>query len=126
MRDILYPTVIIQMPKKRLPTSMLWYIVLEPASESYVGDIPCLLFTSPESTKKNTRTAELLPLRMTPSAKAEAISLSPLLLGVRNMNIFQEGSTFKVKAIESERCVERKQRRWAHYDLDRWEMMHDL
>jgi len=125
MNDILFPTVIIKMPWKRLRISMVYYIVLEPVSGLYTGDIPCLLFSNPKDNKKDAQTAELLPLRIS-LTKAADVSLSPLLLQEHYRSIFQEGCIFKVNAIKSGRRVIRKERKWQYYDLNRWEMMHDL
>jgi len=120
MRDILFPTVIIQMPKKWLHTLMVYYIILEPASEAYVGSIPCLLFASPKGTKKNIQTAELLPLTMgTSGSSFTASPLTPLLLDERNRCIFRKGCKFKVKAFESGRRIHKRERQWEHYDLCR-------
>jgi len=106
---------------------MVYYIVLQPASEQYAGGIPCLLFSRPRSNETDSQIAELLPLRMMSSrTNSEDVTLSPLLLHKNKKCLFQEGCTFKIKAIKSGRRVNRKQRPWQYNDLDRWGMMHSL
>jgi len=127
MNDIHFPTVIVQMPEKRLRISMVYYIVLEPVSRLYAGNIPCLLYSSLKGVKKDVQTAELLPLRMVSSRTDFAdVSLPPLLVHEDKRCIFQEGCTFKVKSIKSGRRVDMKQRPWKYYDLVIWKMMPDL
>jgi hypothetical protein len=127
MKDILFPTVIVKMPKKRLRTSMVYYIVLTTGSGLYVEDIPCLLYSNSTGNKKEVQTAELLPLRMVSSeTNSTYLSLSPLLFYDQYRCLFHEGFTFKVKAIKSGRRVSRKQRPWKYYELGKLEMMHDL
>jgi len=117
MRDIDFPTVIIEIRKQKLQNSMVYYTILEPKSGLYVGEIACLLFTSPYRNKTDATTAELLPLGMILS-KSSRVSVTPLLLHEQYRCLFQEGCTFQVKSFKSGRRLDWKQRRWKNYDLE--------
>jgi len=106
MRDLLFPTVITQVRGKKLQTSIVYYMILEPTSGLYVGNIACLLYANPFEIEKDAITAEVLPLRMvSPRKNSGGISLSPMLLHEHRKSLFQKGCTFRVNAIEFGRRV---------------------
>jgi len=118
MREINFPTVIIETRKKNLQNSMVYYIILKPMLGLYVGEIACLLFTNPYRSKRDTTKAELLPLIRGMPSRSSGGSFTPLLLQERYKGIFREGSTFQVKAIEVGRPLDWKQWQWKNYDLE--------
>jgi len=124
MRTMKFPTVIVQIKKKKLQNSMIYYIVLKSVGR-YVGDILCLLFTS-NNRSENMQKAELLPLCMVPSKnRSRSFKLNPMLLQERYRCLFENGCTFKVKAIESGRGVNFRERLWKNYNVKNIEI-HDL
>jgi len=118
MREIDFPTVIIETRKKNLQNSMVYYIVLKPTLGLYVGEIACLLFTNPHRSKRDTIKAELLPLISGIPSKRSGGSFTPLLLQEKYKGLFRKGSTFQVNAIEGGRPLDWKQRQWKNYDLE--------
>lgn len=126
MRDINFPTVIIQMSKIKLHSSVVYYAILEPTCGRFTGNIPCLLFGNPCRDKEDIQTAELLPLRILPTGRcSRTVSLAPMLLQERYKLGFQERCMFKIKAIECGRRLDWKQRRWSGYNMENWEI-HNL
>lgn len=117
MTTILFPTVIIKMHKRRLRSSMLYYVVLKSMSGPYREEIPCVMLSSPD----NSEMGELLPLRAVRS-KTGALELIPMLMDRRARSIFAEGCTFKVNAVKRGRRLDRKARQWKNYDLEKWEI----
>lgn len=124
MRTIQFPTVIIQMRWKKLDSSLVYYVILK-STGRYVGDIACLLLASPWRTNGVQR-AELMPLHTASSRKVSGTcKLAPMLLRERYRCLFEEGCTFKVKAIEYGRRVEWNKKPWKNYDFDKGKT-HDL
>merc|ERR1719295_741479 len=118
MREIGFPTVIIETRRKNLQNSMIYYMVLTPTSGLYVGQIACLLFTNPYRGKRDTTKAELLPLIRSKPTRSFGGPFTPLLLDEKWKGLFQEGSTFQVNAIEGGRPLNWKQRQWKDYDME--------
>jgi len=120
MATILFPTVIIKTNRKKLHDSMLYYVVIEPSAGEYVDEIVCLMFSSPYNSGKNIQTAELLPLRAKSSESCPgSVSLVPMLLDKRYRCMFEEGCTFRVKAIEQGRRLNQNARKWKNYDVEK-------
>lgn len=121
MRRIQYPTVIVQMTR-RLHHSMVFYVIVEPVSGRYKGDIACLLFVGPYSTKDVQR-AELLPFKTVRSrVHSETFKVAPMLLSERYSCLFKEGCSFKLKSIEQGRPLDWKKKLWKNYDLGKREV----
>jgi len=118
MSEIGFPTVIIETRNRNLQSSMIYYMVLTPTSELYVGQIACLLFTNPYDGKRDTTKAELLPLVRGISTKSFEGSFTPLLLEEKYKGLFQDGCTFQVNACEGGRPLDWNQRQWKNYDLE--------
>lgn len=122
MRRIEYPTVCIHAPRSKFRHSMVWYLILEPVSERYVGNIACLLFPSPYNTKY-AQIAELLPIQTLRSRKHPGtFKLSPMLLRERYRCLFEEGCSFRVKAVKHGRRSDWKIRLSKNYDLEKPEI----
>jgi len=125
MRTIQFPTVFIEMRKKTLYDSMVYYVILRSEGGLYVGDIAGVLYASPYRSK-NVQKAELLPLYTVRSRKhSGAFKLAPMLLCERYRCLFEEGCTLKVKAIECGRRLDLRKRLWKNYKMKKWEI-HDL
>jgi len=123
MATILFPTVIIKTNRKTLKDSMLYYVVIEPSAGEYFEEIVCLMFSSPYNSGKNIQTAELLPLRARSSERCPGgVSLVPMLLDKRYRSMFEEGCTFRVKAIEQGRRLNHNARKWKDYDVEKSEI----
>jgi len=118
MSEVGFPTVIIETRKKNLQSSMIYYMVLTPTSELFVGQIACLLFTNPYRGKRDATKAELLPLIRGIPTKGIEGSFTPMLLEEKYQGLFQEGSKFQVNAFEGGRPLDWKQRQWKNYDLE--------
>lgn len=125
MRKIEFPTIIIQMKKKHLHNSMIYYVILNSAAGRYVGDIVGLLFARPCRSGK-VRRAELLPLHMIRSGKHNReLKVAPMLSLRKYRCLFEQGCTFKVTAIEFGRRSDSRRRLWKNYNLRNLEI-HDL
>jgi len=125
MSTLEFPTVIVQMRKKKLDKSMVYCLILKSVAGRYIGDIAGLLFSNPHRAKGVQR-AELLPLQTVRSRRRSGVfKLAPILLHERYKCLFKEGCIFEVKAIECGRRLEGKKRLWKNYDLKNWEI-HDL
>jgi len=116
MKTISIPTVIVVI-RQKLKSSTLYYIILEPESGKHFGEIICMMLSSPRSNAKSCQTAELLPLK--------AGVLTPMLLNKRYNSVFNEGCTFKVKAIMQGRRIDPYKRKWKHYSINKNEI-HEL
>jgi len=125
MREIEFPTVIIQMKKKYLYNSMVYYVVLNSVAGRYSGDIAGLLYARPCSSEKVQR-AELLPLHMVRSEKRGGkLKMAPMLLRKQYRCLFKQGSFFRVITMEFGRRSASKKRLWKNYNLKNLET-HDL
>jgi len=123
MATILFPTVIIKTNRKKLHDSMLYYVVVEPSAGEYSEEIVCLMFSSPYNSGKKIQTAELLPLCARSSESCPGgVSLVPMLLDKRFRSMFEEGCTFRVKAIEQGRRLNHNARKWKDYDVEKSEI----
>jgi len=102
MRDIKCPTVHIKIRNGQLETASVYYVLLEPMSAKFKGQIAALLFSDPDGEKKHSlTTAELMPLvaRIT-RTRAETLVLKPMLLYNCYKVMFQQGCKFKVNVIK--------------------------
>jgi hypothetical protein len=118
MATILLPTIIIKTENMKLYNSTLYYLILEAKSGPCFEEITCLMFSSPNNSKRTLQTAELLPLRReSPTSNSDHVPLVPLLIDQYYRPIFEIGCTFKVMAVEQGRCLNLKSRKWKNYDL---------
>lgn len=125
MREIEFPTVIIEMKKKYLHNSMVYYVVLDSLAGRYSGDIAGLLYARPCISEKVQR-AELLPLYMIRSEKRGGeVKMAPMLLRKQYRCLFKQGCTFRVMTMEFGRRSDSRKRQWKNYNLRNLEV-HDL
>jgi len=98
MRDIKCPTVFVNVRSKCLMSSSVYYLLLEPTSGRFEGQIAALMFTD---TSSGTQTAELLPLvvRIT-RTHSERMILKPMLLYKCYNELFREGCRFNFKTLK--------------------------
>jgi len=103
MSDIKCPTVLIKVNKMYFTKAMVHYVLLEPKSGQFEGQIPALLLSNPTFTCRGetTQTAELLPLIMQSLKKpAGAVTLKPMLLYKCCLSIFRNWCEFQLKVVK--------------------------
>jgi len=80
MYDIKCPTVVIKVDNMYFTKATVHYVLLEPKSGEFEGQIPALLLSNPSAINGKTQTAELLPLVMQIVEKpAGTVNLIPML-----------------------------------------------
>jgi len=98
MSEIKCPTVFVKVHNEVLIRSSLYYVLLEPMSGQFKGQIAALMFTD---TASGTETAELLPLVVRiMRAGAERVTLKPMLLYNCYKELFVEGYKFNFKTLK--------------------------
>jgi len=97
MHDIKCPTVFVKVRNKFLKSSSVYYLLLEPTSGKFEGQIAALMFTD----SSDTQAAELLPLvvRIT-RTRSERVILKPMLLYNCYKELFAEGCKFTFKTLK--------------------------
>jgi len=102
MSDIKCPTVLIKIRDGQLMKSSVYYVLVEPKSAKFKGEIAALLF-SDECPADNvtTQRGELLPLVVRiMRTRSEEMSLKPMLLYNCYREMFKEGSEFKLTVLK--------------------------
>lgn len=97
MRDIKCPTVFVKVRNKFLKRSSVYYLLLEPTSGKFEGQIAALMFTD----SSDTQVAELLPLVVRiMRTRSERVILKPMLLYNCYKEMFGEGCKFNFRTLK--------------------------
>jgi len=100
MSDIKCPTVFVKVHNEKLMSSSLYYVLLDPMSGQFKGQIAALIYMN---TVSGTPAAEMLPLVVrTMRAGAGRVTLKPMLLYNCYKDLFREGCTFNFKMLKFE------------------------
>jgi len=102
MSDIKCPTVLTKIRDGQLMKSSVYYVLVEPKSAKFKGEIAALLFTD-ECPVDNvtTQRGELLPLVVRiMRTRSEEMSLKPMLLYNCYRDMFKQGSEFKLTVLK--------------------------
>jgi len=103
MKSLNFSTVIVKLLKSNLKKSMIYYVIVEPATEECRHQIPCIMFSNP-SGHTDTRFAELLPLNFFKSSNS--VRLSPMLVRKRYRRIFRRGCSFNIQWLKAGRAFD--------------------
>jgi len=115
MKTINFPTVIVKHLTGTLEKSMVYYSILELATEEFTGELAALMFSSPYA-HKETRFAELLPFGLMKISKS--FCLTPILQRKRYRRLFRSGFSFKIKSLIPGRAFDGcRGNSWNRYDL---------
>jgi len=105
MESLKFPTVLVRVLNADLAKSTVYYVLLESHSEDLpIRIIPAIMLSDPSSAWR-TQFAELFPLSVEVDSKGSR-SMTPLLCRTRYKQLFLNGSSFKVLALESGRLIE--------------------
>jgi hypothetical protein len=117
MKKVKIPTVLIRVSSGDLATSRVYHVLLESQSEGSPRKIvPAIMLSDTSSSPWRTQFAELLPLSVIADRKGN-ISIKPLLYRTRYKQLFTEGCSFKVLALEPGRFIESSELPWNQWKL---------
>jgi len=116
MKKVNIPTVLIRVSNGDLAKSRVYHVLLEAETESLPRVIVPAIMLSDTSSPWRTQVAELLPLSVVTDRKGN-ISIKPLLYRTRYRQLFTDGCSFKVLALEIGRFIESSDLPWNQWKL---------
>jgi len=108
MTKIGWPTVLINIYRRKFCKAMLHYVVIEPVSGLLVGEIPALLVSHPRIPKKGRTTSlgELLPLEIKTCKTSGNHITQPILQTPGYQDVFKNGCMFRLRLIKLGRSID--------------------
>lgn len=114
MKSLNFPTVIVKLLKENLKKSMIYHVIVEPATDECGWQIPCVMFSNPYA-HTDTRFAELLPLYFFKCS--DSVNLSPMLVRKRYRRLFRRGCSFNIQWFNPGRVFDCSGGKWKMYDV---------
>merc|ERR1719289_818545 len=103
MKSLNFSTVIVKLLKGNLKKSMIYYVIVSPATKDCRWQIPCVMFSNPYA-HTDTRFAELLPLYFLQCSNS--VKLSPMHVSKRYRRIFRRGCSFNIQWFKAGRAFD--------------------